>query len=466
MAKRLLSLKTRLSLTYGAVSLLLMLVLLVTHNMMGSHFQTYVVQKREQTAKNVVKTIEEQLLKMDLNHIHYTELGYALLNEGLVLSVWDATERQVYCIHCDDTKACQSKLYDVWCTTSMRDSTYQGTYMEMDYSLQMNGTELGFLRFGYSGPYYYTQADVDFIGRMDTIFIVTGVLCTMLAAGLGYLMARGIVKPIREIGEHTKRIGQGNYAPYSPKDPYARELSELSQNVNRLSQTLEEQKTVRERVVRDYAHELRTPLSVLQANLEAFEDGIWEPTPSRLASSYEEIQRLNRMLVRLEELAKLYEPGLKLNMNQVDLKDLVLECIEQFTPVCQEKQIALSSRWMPVSVRGDRDQLKQVLVNLLANGIQYTPAGGSIIISLRDHGDGAMICVEDTGIGIEEKDLPHIFDYLYRVDPSRSRHTGGSGIGLSIVQKILKEHGGSVSVESQPGKGSTFAVMLPGNGLF
>ncbi len=462
MAKRMLSLKTRLSLTYGAVSLTLIgILLLVTHTLMGNHFQAYVVKQREQTAQNVVKTIEEQLLKTDLAHIHYTELGYAMLNEGLVLSVWDDRERQVYCIHCSDTKACQSKLYDVWCITSMRDASYKGTYMEMEYPLEVNGATLGVLRFGYSGPYFYTQTDLDFIQRIDVIFLIAGIFCTLLAAGFGYLMARGIVKPIREIGEHTSLIAQGNYTPYTPAHPYAKELKDLSGSVNLLSKTLEEQQKARERVVRDYAHELRTPLSVLQANLEAFQDGVWEPTPQRLNSCYEEIQRLNRMLEKLEELARLYDAGPKHSMDQVALEDLVQDCLNQFQPVCAEKQIGLTSDLESVSVMGNRDELKQVLVNLLANGVQYTPVGGSIHVSLTEESDTAVIRVKDTGIGIDEKDLPYIFDYLYRADPSRSRHTGGSGIGLSIVQKIAREHGGDVFVASEPGQGSVFTVKLP-----
>ncbi len=462
MAKRMLSLKARLALTYGAISLLLIgVLLLVTHTLMGSHFQSYVVKQREQTAQNIVKTVEEQLLKTDLEHLHYTELGYAMLKEGLVLSVWDNQDRQIYCIHCNDTKACENMLYDVWCITSMRDSSYTGTYMEMNYPLLVNGTTMGTLRFGYSGPYYYTQADLDFIHRIDIVFLIAGIFCTLLAGGFGYIMAKGIVKPIREISEHTSLIAQGNYAPYTPKHPYAKELNELSGSVNLLSKTLEEQQKARERVVRDYAHELRTPLSVLQANLEAFQDGVWEPTPQRLGSCYEEIQRLNRMLEKLEELARLYDVRKSRSMEHIALDGLIQDCLDRFQPVCADKQIHLTGSLTPSTINGNKDELNQVLDNLLANGVQYTPAGGSIHVSLQEEADMAIVCVKDTGIGIDEKDLPYIFDYLYRADPSRSRHTGGSGIGLSIVEKIVREHGGDVSVESKPHEGSIFCVKLP-----
>ncbi len=462
MGRQPMSLKTRLALTYGAISLLIIGILLwVTHGLMENHFQTYVVAQRDQTAQNAVKTVEEQLQNSDLRNIRYTELGYALLRQGLVLSVWDAQGKQVYCIHCDDTKACESMLYDVQCLTSMRDAGYKGTYTEMEYPLAVNGQHMGSLHFGYSGPYYYTAADVDFITRIDTVFLFAGVFCALLAAGLGFVMARSIVRPIREIGENTKRIGQGDYTTQEPSHPYARELSELAKDVSLLSQTLMEQQKARERMVRDYAHELRTPLSVLQANLEAFEDGVWEPTPQRLGSCYEEIERLNRMLCKLEELASLYKPGTKPAMDQVELESLVMDCLQHFSPVCKEKKIELASKLMPISLTGDRDQLRQVLVNLLANAVQYTPESGTIEVTVSREDDLAVIKVSDTGIGIDISDLPYIFDYLYRADPSRNRHTGGSGIGLSIVQKIVREHGGEVLAESQPGAGSVFTVKLP-----
>jgi len=462
MARRLMSLKTRLSLTYGAISLLFIgLLLVVTHSLMVNHFQTYVVAQREQTAYNVVKTVVEQLKKSDLHTIHFTELGYAMLNQGLVLSVWDGQGKQIYCIHCDDTNACETMLYDVQCLTAMRDSSYIGAYTEMEYPLQVDGKSIGALRFGYSGPYYYTKADVDFIGRVDTVFLIAGILCTLLAAGFGYLMASSIVRPIREISQQTRHIGQGDYSPRSPKRPYARELNELAQNVGHLSQTLSDQQKARERMIRDYAHELRTPLSVLQANLEAFEDGVWEPTPQRLGSCYEEIQRLNRMLIKLEELAKLYEPGQKPVLSQVEMEEVVKDCLEHFSPVCADKKIKLVSKLTPVVLQGNEDQLRQVLVNLLANAVQYTLEGGTIEVSLKPEDDMAVIRVKDTGIGIDAKDLPYVFDYLYRADSSRNRHTGGSGIGLSIVQKIVREHDGEALVDSKPGEGSVFTVMLP-----
>ena len=135
--------------------------------------------------------------------------------------------------------------------------------------------------------------------------------------------------------------------------------------------------------------------------------------------------------------------------------------MNRFQPICADNQIQLTGSLTPVFINGNKDELNQVLDNLLANGVQYTPAGGTIHISLKEEDNMAVICVQDTGIGIDEKDLPYIFDYLYRADPSRSRHTGGSGIGLSIVEKIVREHGGDVTVTSKPGEGSAFCVKLP-----
>lgn len=462
MKRRLISLKTRLSLTYGALSLALIgLMLLLTRSVLDDSFQNYAADQREQTAVGVVASIEQQLEKTSLQNMRFTELAYSVLQQGMILSVWDEGGKQVYCIHCDDFKACNDMLYSIQCATAVRDPGYAGTYMERKYPLLVGGQAIGSVKLGYSGPYFYTDADVAFMSRIDTVFLYAGIGFSLLAAGIGWLLARSIVRPIREIAQHTRDIGEGDYAQRVPAQPFARELSDLAQSVSGLASTLEAQQAAKQRMVRDYAHELRTPLSVLQANLEAFHDGIWEPTPERLGSCYEEIERLTRMLSHMEDLAQLYDPKREQKSELIDFSGLVAKCITQFEPVCLEKNITLSSQMEDTEAWGDSDKLRQVVGNLLSNAAHYTPQGGKITVLVEQNEKWVLLKVKDNGIGISPDDLPHVFDYLYRADLSRSRHTGGSGIGLSIVQKIVIDHGGEVTVESRIGEGSVFQVKLP-----
>ncbi|MDR1764867.1 MAG: HAMP domain-containing histidine kinase [Lachnospiraceae bacterium] len=221
-------------------------------------------------------------------------------------------------------------------------------------------------------------------------------------------------------------------------------LFTLSLNRRYISK-LEQQEEMRKRLTADVAHELRTPITAISANLEAFAEGALEPTPQRLRGCYDDIQRLSKLVADMESLAKAESDVLGMEMGPVDLLEAA-RCV--FGTAGGE----------PVVVPGDRGRIAQVLENLRSNAEKY--GGGEIIVTVRERGKYGEVVVSDNGAGIPPEDLPHIFERFYRADKSRNRSLGGAGIGLAVVKRIAEAHGGGVSAVSEPGKGSEFTVRF------
>ncbi|NLV50556.1 MAG: hypothetical protein GXY20_07685 [Clostridiales bacterium] len=209
---------------------------------------------------------------------------------------------------------------------------------------------------------------------------------------------------------------------------------------------IEKQEEIRKRLTADVAHELRTPLAAVSANLEAIAEGALEPTPQRMKKCYDEIQRLINLVSDMEKLATAESDVLHLNKRLIDLLALTREVFAEVSGV-------------PVTINADRERLLQVLTNLKSNADKY--GGGALSVAVEDKGKYAEIIVTDNGQGIAPEDLPHIFERFYRADKSRSRLKGGAGIGLAIVKTIVDAHGGKVRAASVVGKGSSFSVIMP-----
>jgi signal transduction histidine kinase len=209
------------------------------------------------------------------------------------------------------------------------------------------------------------------------------------------------------------------------------------------------------------SHELRTPLTSVATHLEAMMMGIWEPTQERLNSCHEEILRLTSLVKDLENLTKVESDVFHLDKTEVELKELVEAVLDTFQGEMQAKHLTYQVTGEKSVVLADRDRIKQVVLNLLSNAVKYTPEGGSITVQVMDNSAESTILVSDTGIGIPDKDIDHIFERFYRTEKSRSRQTGGAGIGLTIVKSIMEAHNGTVEVFNKEGEGSTFIIRLP-----
>lgn len=290
---------------------------------------------------------------------------------------------------------------------------------------------------------------------------------TLLAVGaavlLSLFLSRQITAPMRRLTQAAKQIATGNLAQRvheTSKD----EIGELASAFNAMAEALHRNEQARQQLLAGIAHELRSPLAVIQGNLEAMVDGVVEVTPERLASLHQESLLLARLITDLRDLSLAEAGQLELRRTPTDPQPLLEEVVANFASQAQAKglQLHLELPQNLPQIMADPDRARQVLRNLLANALRYTPAGGSITLTARHNGGGQVtFTVADTGSGIAPEDLPHIFNHFYRADPSRQRASGGSGVGLAVVKQLVEAHGGRVWAQSEPGKGSVFSFTLP-----
>lgn len=454
------SIKTKLSLSYVILSLLLAgAILVLTNYFLEREFQQYITRNQEIMNRSLVETINSEIRETgkfptieELNRI-----GDDALAKGLVLMVDDQNQNQLFCT---STLSSASMMETMKERMAGVHSNFEGEYTEKTYDLVIDNLPRGSVTIGYYGPFYYSDADIQFLQVLNNIYIGVAIVFSIVAVLLGLFMANRISKPIKKVIEQTKKIESGNYAERVLADSKTKEINQLLVSVNHLAESMENQLLSKKRMTRDYAHEFRTPLAMLQLDLEAMIDGIYEPTKERLESCHREILRLNRMLMDLDKLIKV-EEGVVLEKSIFDLSEVILDASLAFHLSAEAKHIRLEQQIEPCLIHGDRDKMIQVLVNLLTNALKYTDPGGSITITLKKHPKQVELIVSDTGIGISEEDLPNVFEHLYRTDKSRNRDTGGSGIGLSIVKAIVEAHGGSIEVKSKLNQGSTFRIFFP-----
>jgi len=271
------------------------------------------------------------------------------------------------------------------------------------------------------------------------------------------------LKPLEAITETVEQINRAD--DLSRRIPYlGSENDEIGNLVSSFNQTLERLEalfTSQQRLLADVSHELRTPLTVIKGNADLMRR-MKSLDEESLASIDQEAGRLTRLVGGLLLLAQAESGKLALNMKRVELDLLVTEVFQEMNILAGSRVHVRLNEIDQAYVNGDRDRLKQVFINLVANAIQYTPQGGDVFLSLEKIGEQARIVCRDTGPGIPAEDLPHIFERFYRAEKSRTRReTTGFGLGLSIANWIVERHGGRIEVNSQEGKGTTFAIWLP-----
>ncbi len=290
----------------------------------------------------------------------------------------------------------------------------------------------------------------------------------LLAGGIGIVGGVAaswlLAAPITKLAKAAEKIGTGDLSARVNIKSGSREIDGLAHSFNKMADDLQRAAEIRSNLMADVSHELRTPLTVLEGNLRAALDHVYELDDEQIANLYEQTRHLIHLVSELRELTLAEAAQLPLELQPVDLAILVQETVAVFQPLADEKQIKLASTLsgsLPL-VRVDRQRIRQVLHNLFANALRHTPANGQITIHGSSDAGEVQVTVRDSGEGIDPQHLHQIFDRFYRADPSRSRETGGSGLGLAIVKAIVEAHQGSVSASSSGiGRGSAFTIALP-----
>ena len=294
---------------------------------------------------------------------------------------------------------------------------------------------------------------------LRAIFGAAG-LAAVLALLTGLVMARRITRPVERIIAVTRAMGRGDHAARVGAVAAPGELRELATAFDQMADTRDRQDQLRRNLVADVAHELRTPVAVLQAGHEALLDGITEPTPDQLASLRDEVLRLARMVGDLQTLAAADAAALHLTRRRCDLAVLAGAAADSLAGQFEAAGIALERQLTAVGIDADPRWLHQVITNLLTNALKFTPAGGRVTIAVGPSGAReALLTVTDTGTGIPADELPRIFDRFWR--GRQAAEVSGSGIGLAVAAELVRAHHGQLAARSQPGQGTVLSLTLP-----
>ncbi|MFN3392365.1 MAG: sensor histidine kinase [Meiothermus ruber] len=299
--------------------------------------------------------------------------------------------------------------------------------------------------------------------RLQQNLLIAGLIATGLGVLVALVFARRMARPIEAISAAASSLAQGKLSVRIPAPRGEDEIARLARNFNRMAEALEKLEAERRAMIADIAHELRTPLTVMQGRLEAIQDGVVPLEMGEIDRLHQQARLLSRLVEDLRTLSLADAGRLNLALQPLNLAELARRMAAAFGAALEAKQVALELRLPegPVPVRADPDRLAQVIGNLLTNALEHTPAGGRIALEVAKDTTHAHLRVLDSGPGIPAEALNKVFDRFYRAEASRSRATGGSGLGLSIVKALVELHKGTVAAHNRPEGGALFEVRLP-----
>ncbi len=307
-----------------------------------------------------------------------------------------------------------------------------------------------------------------FNSAVSEALLKAGLAAFAAAVVVSIFISRQVVAPIQEMRNASQHIAEGNYGQRIRIPDYLSkgedELVQLAISFNQMTEQLGQTEKMRQELIGDISHELRTPLTTIKGFLEGILDGVLESNPETFNQIYNEADRLQKLVDDLQEISRVEAGTVPLDLKTLNLADQVKTVTQRLQPQFEEKGVALKVA-VPSNlpdVLADQDRITQILINLVGNALQYTPSGGQVSVSANKTVGNIQISIQDTGVGIPPEHLPHVFTRFYRVDKSRSRPGGGSGIGLTIAKHFVEAHNGRIWAESPgSGLGTTFTFQIP-----
>jgi two-component system OmpR family sensor kinase/two-component system sensor histidine kinase BaeS len=330
--------------------------------------------------------------------------------------------------------------------------------------IQVGGRTVGYLLA--EGGMAFDQGDERFlVDRLTSAALTAGLIAGGLSLLLSLLLAYSLMRPVRALTRAARHLGEGDLSQRL-KASGGDELALMARTFNRMADSLQQAESSRRSLTADIAHELRNPLAVQRANLEALQDGVYPLIPEALTPVLEQNLLLTRLVDDLRTLALVDGGELRLERVPVELDGLVARLVDRFQPQAGLNKVTIdlennAAASLPVMVSVDPFRVDQILSNLLSNALRYTPEGGRVVVKSEASPGGGQVSVRDSGPGIPPDSIPHVFERFYRADRSRSRAEGGTGLGLAIARKLAEAHGGSLEAANHPGGGALFTLTLP-----
>ena len=317
-----------------------------------------------------------------------------------------------------------------------------------------------FIGFLFIGKAFESTIEKGFVNRFNTWLIITALTSSAFAIIIGLILSRRITAPMRTLMKATERFSLGQFEQKIENEG-TDELGQLTKSFNTMAEQLELNENQRRRLFADIAHELRTPLAVIQATIEGMAEGVIETNQKEMVRALDQTKTLNRIVEDLRLLSLAESKQLELKKDHINIGQLITEVIEDLTPISEESECKLIFKTpSQTTVFIDQYRIKQVLSNLIINALKQVSCD-TIEINTSIYDEFCIVSVTDSGPGISEEDQKHIFDRFYRVDESRSRTSGGTGLGLAIVKSLIEAHNGKIYVKSTAGDGATFSFEIP-----
>lgn len=447
------------------VSLIIVVVIVIAvsiNSIFEKKFEEYIIKNNENEVSNLINSIESEYMDGRWNLYSIEKIGENAINKGIFVDLYDTNGNLIWGATTYSQDRCNKIMGSIENNMNHTIANWHGKYTEQSLSLKnSNDQVIGSIKIGTYGSLYYMDNDVDFLKEINQVITFIGILMILITIFIAILIANNISKPIEVVSNMTNLMGDVGYYNKIDYQSNIYEIDNLIVSINNLASKLEEQENLRKRLTTDISHELRTPLTNVQTHLEAMIDGIWEPNTERLNSVNEEVIRLTNLVNQLKNLAKFDSEKSKLNLTEINIEKLIKNIVYNNQGRALEKNINIVFNLESVNTYLDKDKISQVIVNLLSNAIRYTNAGGNIYINAYKEKESIKIHFRDEGVGIPKESLNHIFERFYRVDESRSKDTGGIGVGLTIVKSIVDLHKGKIEVKSKQNEGSEFIITLP-----
>ena len=458
-------LKLNKKLILSLVSLIIIVILSIAlsiNSVFNKKFEQYIIRNNENEISNIIDSIRSKYVNGEWELSSIQQIGEDAISNGIFVDLYDKDSNLVWGAMTYNKNMCHMVMGSIENNMNYMINKNKSNYTEKLFEIKNLDNEIiGNIKIGSYGLLYYMDNDVDFLKEINKVITSIGIVMVLITIFIAILISNNISKPVEVVSNMANLIGGGDYDNKIDYDSNIVEIDMLIKSINNLSSKLEEQENLRKRLTTDISHELRTPLTSIQTHLEAMIDGIWEPDTERLNSVNEEVIRLTNLVNQLQNLAKFDSEKSKLNLAKVNVKNLIMNVVYNNQGKALEKNINIECDLESIDSYLDKDKISQVIVNLLSNAIRYTNNGGKIFISLYKENNNLKIQFKDNGIGIPKENIKYIFERFYRVDESRSKNTGGIGVGLTIVKSIIDLHQGTIEVRSELNKGSEFIVILP-----
>lgn len=422
----------------------------------NNSFNDYMEEMQNKRDKRIIEYFS-QVYKRDGSWTE--ESGEELIHEAYMnsycLSLMNIDKKIIWMMN-PDTIRQKGHMMD------MMQNKNKGIYTSKTYEIKVEEKIVGYVAIGQYSSILLSKEDEKFINSLNNSVLISILFTIIITVIISLYISKQISNPIKKVSDISVALSKGNYDIGIESKSNILEIKKLEDSISELKEKLQNQDSLRKRLVSDISHEIRTPLNILQNNLEAMIDGIFPLDEENLVGLNEEVIRFGKLLDNLNILKEIEGEDINLSMHKVSLKNILEGVIKDFSIILKEKHIQLEKhidKDKNYYINGDENALKQVLINIISNSVKFIKSNGIIKVILKENKNNIEIIIEDNGEGIKREDLPFIFERLYRGDKSR-HEIDGSGIGLTIVKRILNIHSAYIDIESELGKGTIVQIKF------